>query len=414
LIDFIKIHITDKTVTDRVTNLPFIHKENYSQWVNVDTGQVFVTHKYDLDGILFFWDDFKLIIVIKPHYYFNDNKHNANDFSPTDCITTLTRIIQRLQLEDALNTLKIVGLEYGVNFVIDYADTDVLNAIYHHSTNNFYNIKDLPYCKISYRPTPKGKANVHKQYKFYSKAIQHPKYCNPNTLRAEVRSNRSKFINKLDIYTLADLLNIDTYDTLRTSFLKETEQLLFIDIPTNTKQLTRKKRATVKKMSNPLYWQKALKKDRSKFADKKKQYFALLNKTGSNLTGSVIAGVTSKLNDLFNTKSGVTSSTPITEKSGVTSTYSIGRHYTTFKTCPVTKVDISMQKDDSTLLSNTGLKHLEKTDNRQFQRIKDIFLTGNLNKFEFDVYSMISKQIRNRFYSHRYQYHNSQTNLFAS
>lgn len=414
MIDFIKIYITDKTVIDRVTNLPFIYKVNYSRWVNFETGREFITHKFDLNGITFYWDDYKLSVIIKPHYYFNDNKHNANDFSPTDCITTLIRIMQRLQLEGTLNTLKIVGLEYGVNFVINYKDTDVIDAAYYHSTNQFYNIKDLVYSKVSYRPKPNGKANQHKQYKFYSKAIQHPTYCNPNTLRAEVRSNRSKFINSLDIYTLADLLNLDTYDTLRTSFLKETEQLLFLDIPNNTRQLTSKQRATVKKMSNPLYWQKALKKDRSKFALKKSQYFALLNKTGDNLTGSVITGVTSKLKDLFNTKSGVTSSTPITEKSGVTSTYSIGRHYTTFKTCPVTKVDISMQKDDSTLLSNTGLKHLEKTDNRQFQRIKDIFLTGNLNKFEFDVYSMISKQIRNRFYSHRYQYHNSQTNLFAS
>ena len=413
MIDFIKIYIYDKEVIDGITNLDFIHKVNHSKWVNFETGQIYVTHKFDLDGILFYWDDFKLTIVIKPHYYYNNNVHNANDFTPSNSITTIKHIIQRLELENVLKRLKIVGLEYGVNFVIDAIDIEVMNALYYHSTNLFYNIKDLPYCKVSYQPRPDGKANQHKQYKFYSKAIQHPTYCAPNTLRAEIRSNRSAYIKTLGIKTLDDLLNVSNYNVMRSKLLEETKQLLLIQYPENFNNLTRKQKAKIKQMSNPIYWQKTLKYDRSKFTRKKDQYFNILNRTNQNLTNQVITGVIDKLKELYNSKSGVTSSTPILNKSGVTSSYSISRDCTTLKKrCLVTGIDISMQKAESDLLSNAGLKFLEVGNCDKFEKIKEVYITGNSNKFETNIYSMISKQIRNQYYNNSHLYNPTQTALF--
>jgi hypothetical protein len=303
-----------------------------------------------------------------------------------------------------------------VNFVINEIDTETLNSVYLHSTNYFYNIKDLPYCKISYQPNQKGKANLHKQYKFYAKAIQHPTYCAPNTLRAEVRSNRSKYINSLGIYTLADLLRLETYQTLKDKLIKETEQLLFIQELKKTRSLTPHQRARLKKMNGTFYWQKVLKNERSKFRVKKDQYFALLDKTGYNLTKIVITGIKDKLNELFTEKSGLTSSTLVTVKSGLTSTLSIGGNYTTFKTCPVTGENITMQNPDSFLLSNTGLKKLEQTNPTRFKELVNNYITGNHNKYETTIYSQLSKQIRNEYFNRQHQqkrlYPVEQTNLF--
>lgn len=404
----------DKTVIDRITSLPFIEKLNYKQNVNVKTGQIFTSYNFDLDGIIFYWDDFKLSISIKPHYYFNQNKHNANDFSPLDCIKTLNGIVHRLQLENVLNQLKIVSIEYGVNFTTSQNGIDIVNSLYFHGTNIFYNVKDLAYCKVSYKPRPDGKANKHKQYKFYSKGIQFPLCCDANTLRAEVRSNRSKFINSLGIYDFSQLLKVDTYNVLKNSFLKETSQLLFISNLNNVRVLTSQQKARVKTMNNPKYWQKLLENNRVKFTRKKTQYLNVLNKTGYNLTNSVITSITDKTNALFDDKSGSTSTRVTSKKSGLTSTFSISRTHTTFKKCLVTGVNISMQKCESNLLSNTGLKYLEQNDYNEFLRLKNIFLTGNLNKFETDVYSMISKQIRNRYNNNKHQYNVMQTHLFAS
>jgi hypothetical protein len=403
-------------VINRLENLPFIEKINYKRWVDFETGEEYIKHFFNLDGILFYWDAHKLRIQIKPHYYFNKNIHNANNFSPLDSIKTIQDVVRLLQLENGLKRLKIVGLEYGVNFVIDAIDTNVLDVVHLHSTNQFYNIKDLPYCKISYQPKPDGKANQHKQYKFYAKAIQHPDYCEPNTLRAEVRSNRSAYINTLGIETLDDLLNLNVYDTLREHLNKETAQLLFIDPPQKIKGLTRKQRAKLKAMNNPIFWRNTLKNNRSKFTRLKRDYFDYLNKTGYNLTGLVITGVKNKLNQLFNSETGLTSSTPIIEESGLTSTYSIGRYYTTFKTCPVTGENITMQNRDSLLLSNTGLKKLEETNPKRFKELVNKYITGNHNKYETTIYSQLSKQIRNEYFNSQHQqkrlYPVEQTNLF--
>jgi hypothetical protein len=404
--------VFDNAVIDRIENLPFIEKINYKCWVNTKTGQEFIKHHFNYNGINFKWDDYKLEITIKPHYYFNDGVHNANDFTSIDSVNVLKHIFTLLNLNDCLESLKIVGLEYGVNFNIGLVDTMLMEEIYLHRTNLFYNIKDLPFCKVSYKPNTNGKANQHKQFKFYGKAIQHPNHCDPYTMRAEVRSNRSAYINQLGIYTALDVLNINNYTKLRDDLISETKHLLFNQNITSTKGLTPLQKRDVKKKNDPKYWIKILKNNRSKFSRAKQQYFNLLNKTGYNLTSLVINGITKKANQMHDLECGQTLSTPSIKKCGVTSTYSIGRDLTTFKICTVTELDISMQRDESYLLSNTGLQHLERNDLKEFERIKGIFLTGNYNKFETDIYSMISKQIRNRLNNNRDYYNSSQTALF--
>jgi len=72
--------------------------------------------------------------------------------------------------------------------------------------------------------------------------------------------------------------------------------------------------------------------------------------------------------------------------------------------CPITKLDISMQKGNSHLLSNTGLKLLKKNDPKKFEEVKRRYLprrgvSGFHTKFEDDEINHISKQIRNEYYN---------------
>jgi hypothetical protein len=66
------------------------------------------------------------------------------------------------------------------------------------------------------------------------------------------------------------------------------------------------------------------------------------------------------------------------------------------KECLLTGLDIAMQRADSKYLSNTGLKFLEINNLPTFLILKKSLLTGHVNKFEKDIYSKMSKQIRNR------------------
>ncbi len=71
-----------------------------------------------------------------------------------------------------------------------------------------------------------------------------------------------------------------------------------------------------------------------------------------------------------------------------------------------------MQKEASFLLSNTGLKHLEKNNPKAFKKLVEVLITGNENKFEKGIYNMLSKQIRNRYFNQRDLFNKDQKKIF--
>jgi hypothetical protein len=74
--------------------------------------------------------------------------------------------------------------------------------------------------------------------------------------------------------------------------------------------------------------------------------------------------------------------------------------------CPVTRVDISLQKDGSRFLSTTGLRWLKDNDPNQYQILRKCFLPLHGNgayhtKYEKDEITHIAKQIRNEYHNRR-------------
>jgi hypothetical protein len=64
--------------------------------------------------------------------------------------------------------------------------------------------------------------------------------------------------------------------------------------------------------------------------------------------------------------------------------------------CKVTCLNISMQKNDSILLSHTGLKYYYKTDRKIFEQIKRQYLTEKWIKSDIDKQiKEIAHNIRN-------------------
>ena len=76
------------------------------------------------------------------------------------------------------------------------------------------------------------------------------------------------------------------------------------------------------------------------------------------------------------------------------------------RTCPITKVDISIQKDGSRFLSTTGLRWLKDNDPGQYQILRKCFLPQHgfdlqHTKYEQDEITHIAKQIRNTYHNRR-------------
>jgi len=162
----------------------------------------------------------KLEIHIKPHYYHNDNLHNANDFSAYNSIKTLKEIIKTFNLP--VEEFKIIGLEFGTNIISPINITELIDKTLYHEKNVFKNSDDyLIHSKISVKNSINGKASKYKAMKYYAKGIQYPEYCHKDTLRIEIKSKKSQYINKFGIYNLNDLLKPLVHGKIYTELKKE-------------------------------------------------------------------------------------------------------------------------------------------------------------------------------------------------
>ena len=334
-----------------------------------------------------------LNIELKPHYLFNQMKHNANEFSPIDCIKTLTEFFEPFNAD--LSHLQPCQLETGTIFNQPYRANEIIQTAPYHSKHPRF---DLGGAKTGYQYHPKNqKRKTHyKTIKFYCKGLQNKNavkgYCKRDTLRFEIKTYRYKKINDYGIYSVQDLLNVDTYLTLIEALKAEFEALLILDTITPIEKFKFDKRQInrFENYLNPNNWEHYIEKmSRNTYNRKFKDYNLLLLNYPNNIKSTL-------KNQLFQQLEKY--------KNGALRTYTIGTNRTKKRICPVTGIDISNQKQGSSLLSNTGLKLLEENEPLKFRFLQNILLTGNYNKFENTIYDKMSKQIRNKYYNNPSKY----------
>lgn len=313
----------------------------------------------------------KLEILFKPHYYFNNNLHNANDFTVLDCIMVLKEIRNTFNLP--VKELLILNLEFGVNALSPIDCKKLISYTIYHERNEFINTNDsLKYSKISFKHDRKGRANNYKIIKFYAKGLQFSEYIDSNTFRLEVKSKRRKFIQKFKIYTYADLLKPKTYHKFAKIIKQEWSKVLILDIDNNKQNLNSNEIIKLKKHLNSFEWIKAIESSKNTFNNHKIKYFKLLNKTGSNIHTVLLQIIDKKLNDLLKNCAVLIPQKGI-DFCAVLNSNIIGNG--TNKMCLVTGLDISMQNENSFLLSHTGLKYYYRNDRDIFEEIKRYYLT---------------------------------------
>ena len=361
MIDFIKIKITDIEIRQYFYNHKLLYFHSESEILLFDKETIVSKNIKQYKNILFEFTDYALFIHFKPHYYFNNNLHNANDFSFLDCINTLNEFVNTFEVVPT--QYKIINIEFGLNFIIPLSLIDVKDLLFYliyHTQNEFRTTKEYPYCRVSNSTNKNGKVNVYKLIKAYAKGLQFPEYTDINTFRFEVKSNRKPYVNSLGITTINDLLSIDIYNRLSETILKEFDDVLIIDDTVKPK-LSKTKLNNFKKMLNPIYWHKLKYNHRNTFRDNLKRYNDALNTCNTHIKKELRNLISNKLNEL---------------KKCANFRLYISEICTDFipRKCLVTGLNISMQKD-SILLSHTGLKYYYNTDKKIYNQIKRKHLT---------------------------------------
>jgi hypothetical protein len=408
MIDLLKLETYNTTQIDYLFSHTLLSWESDTDKINIFDLEVINTKKIkQYKGIYFCFYANKLDILFKPHYYFNANLHNANDFNIIDCIAVINEVKNALNLD--LEVLKVTNIEYGLNALSPIDVKNLITYTAYHLKNEFRTDTGLAYSKKSYSVTKYGTANQYKIIKMYAKGIQFPLYSDINTFRFEVKSKKSRFINKLGVFNANDLLNVNVYFEMVNSLIVEFENTLILDCETNFKTLNQKEQNKISKFNNPLEWYKIKNStNRNSFSKNKTEYNRLTNKTPDNLKTQLSKIVFDKLELL---KAGAISQPKNKIKKGAISQVYIGGMCTQNKPqttdvknvlCQVTGFNISMQKGSSILLSHTGLKYYYKTDRKVFEQIKRRYLTERWFSSDLDTQiKKIAHNIRNKKYNQK-------------
>lgn len=410
MIDFLKILIFNRELAEVLFNNPllknYLFNQSFKNNLNKEVeGINQATYIKEYKEILFCFfiknDEFtKLEILIKPHYYFNGNLHNANDFTVLECINVLTEIKNTFKLP--VEELLVLNIEFGINGISPIDCKDLITYTIYHDKNEFINSSDgLRFSKISFKHDKNGKANNYKKIKFYAKGIQFPDYCDFNTFRFEVKSKRRKYIQKLGIYIYEDLLKTKTYLTLAQNIKKEFSGVLILDIDNKMQNINDREKTKLTEYLNTVKWIKATQGSKNTFNNYKKRYFNLLDKTENNIHNVLENIIVNKLDELLKT---CAISTPQKEiKTCAILNHNIMKNGTNnqINNCPVTGLDISMQKKGSFLLSTTGLNYYYKTDEKVFEEVKGKFLTSYWDRADIktqikEIYHNIRNKRRNQ------------------
>ncbi len=287
----------------------------------------------------------------------------------------------------------IQNIEYGVNLVTSFDPMYFIKGLLPFEMKPF-----------EYKYSEHLAQSVHRQYilKVYNKGNQ---YNMPfHTLRFEMKVTKMEHQKKdVGITSMADFKT--SILTKAFKYLnKHLKKVLYYDRTIKESSLTQKQKIKLKEYYNPRYWSNLTPKERLRNKIRLNQIIELHSQ---NLKQELLE--TLKQNWVEFDRLSVNHLGVEFDSSNIVSDSTLLPQ----RKCPITGLDISMQKPESKLLSNTGLKHYEKFYPETFKKLRQNLLTGQPNKFERSIYDMISKQIRNTFYNNPARFNPCQGNLFG-
>jgi hypothetical protein len=379
LIDFIKIIIKELTPAILEANTTLLE---FQSNVNESTGEIMRTNRKGepitsyknafYNGLEFRIYDTGLITLSGSlHKYWNSGAHNYNDFNFEAFLYVLNDLKHKFNITPENCILKC--LEIGINIIPPIPTNQFLDYCFLHKT------KPFEYQKNS--DEGKYKQVQHSQYiiKIYNKALHYKKNFDIKTeiMRFEIKYTKMQKLNERGIYNLQELANYGLHN-FKDELLNEFNNILFYD---NTIQ---SQSCSISNYKNPLYWIELLNRPTKTSYYKHKGILKNITSESSNKIQLQTAEIMSNKIDFLNGRGA--SFDPLIILSIPAPLPNIIQSKNIL--CQVTKINISMQKNDSILLSHTGLKYYFKTDRKIFEQIKRQYLSKRWIK------SDIEKQIK--------------------
>ena len=312
------------------------------------------------------------------HKYWNNGSHNFNDFG----INEIDEVVKGLNNKFGIKPINCVlrQLEIGVNINTPIRTKTLLKHCLLHKTSRLkwiFTKDEGNYIQAQHQ---------RQILKIYDKRTHYEKKgfnISKEILRIEVKYRKMIELNAKGIYTLQDLLKYGL-EKFTPVLLKKWQEVIFYDYKAI------KGTQFEQTYSNPNYWDnltyEGLKYHRANLNK-------LLQKHPDNLKFKIAELIKVKA-EFLNTSTTEINPLSIRLKPVVSTP---GNKDPNRRFCKVTGFNISMQRDDSFLLSHTGLKYYYKTDKKIFEEVKRKYLSKLWQKADHKTQiKQIAHNIRHR------------------
>jgi len=394
MIDGVKIDVLSVNANKWINN----HLLDFYAYTNTSTGELLdgtLISKYK--GLKFFITQSskypsKTYCSIRGslHRYFNNGKHNANDFTIEDLQNVLTDLERKFNIDPATSILR--NVEFGVNISTPVNANELLKNLVCYGSYPFGTLR------IDRIIVGKSVKQQRSELKIYDKSKQFNLPVK-NLTRIEIAVKKMEFLKSYRIKTLSDLVNKDKINPLSTILLSYWEDVIYYDKKINWKQLTPFERKKILYYATPRNWEdftriqrcrakkhfKELMKQHSASTTHKDIYSLIAQKT-ENLTASFcirinhdlelkeapqnVYGLTVRIHG-YNVDKNNLKNSKIKKVENITKKRCV---------CKVCKISISHKRNDAKYCSkkcNNILNGIKRTARNQKQRSLEVI---NLNK----------------------------------
>jgi hypothetical protein len=309
------------------------------------------------------------------HKYWNNGAHNYNDFNIEAVLFVLNDLKTKFEVELEQCVLKC--LEIGINITPPIPTNHLLDNCLLHKT------KPFEYQKNSVEG--KYKQVQHSQYiiKIYNKALHYKSkgfQIGAEIMRFEIKYTKMQKLNEKGIFTLQDLIHYGL-ENFKSDLLNEWQNVLFFDKTIQIDPLSEKLKKAVLEYSNPNYWTGLLANNQTKNFHYHKNQLKKITFENSNKVQELTAEIMGEKIDFLNSNtSQIDPLIILSKRIGLHNEKEVKKIL-----CKVTGFNIEMQKNDSVLLSHTGLKYYYKKDKKIFEQLKRKYLSIKWHQSIFEI-----------------------------
>ncbi len=216
------------------------------------------------------------------HKYFNNGKHNANDFSFDNLLTVINELHQKFSIDPKTSSLR--NVEFGVNITTPISVKEVLKNLVCYGSYTFGTLKIEGVTVGKKIDRQKNVLKIYDKGKQYKKEVY-------NLARIEIAVRKMVFLKPHGINKLSDLQNINKVEPLGKLLSTYWQDVIYYDKVVNWKQLTEFERKKLLYYATPRNWSEFDIKQRYRA---KKHFKDLMSQFSTSNTHQIIGNLIAK------------------------------------------------------------------------------------------------------------------------